>query len=237
MIRLLFIVTFACAAAAHAQRPVAAGVDLHERQVGAVSLSLVTFAPKTHAFAVMDDPDNAFNLASAARKRGALAAVNGGYFHPNRTPLGLVVRQGHELHPLEKTRLLSGLVLMNEGRPALVRTREFHPADKITEALQAGPFLVDGGKPVAGLNDTHRDARTFVFILADGRFGLGTATSPTLAELGRTLASPDALPAAKFVRALNLDGGSSTGLWVATDPPIYRRELRNVRNFLAIVPR
>jgi exopolysaccharide biosynthesis protein len=237
MIRLLFVLSVMFVPAVHAQRLVTPGVDFHERKVGAVSLRLVTFSPKTHAFAVMDDPDNAFDLASAARKRAAIAAVNGGYFHPDRTPLGLVIRQGQELHALEKARLLSGLVVINDGRPLLLRTREYRASRNITEALQAGPFLVDGGKAVAGLNAKKRDARTFLVALADGRFGLGTAESPTLADLGQALAGPEAFPSAKITRALNLDGGSSTGLWIATEPPIYRRELRNVRNFVAVVPR
>ena len=197
----------------------------------------VTFSAKTHAFALMDDPDNAYNLATAAEKRGAVAAVNGGYFHPDRTALGLRVRQGKELHPLEKSRLLSGLIIVNGDRLALVRVGEFKRTATLREAIQTGPFLVDGGKPVAGLNATRADARTVVISDGANRFGLVSTSGLTLADTGALLATPNLLPGLKIARALNLDGGSSTGLWVRSEPPLYLRELRNVRDFLAVVPR
>ena len=79
----------------------------------------------------MDDPARIFDIASAAQKRGALAAVNGGYFHPDRTPLGLVVRQGAVLHALEHASLLSGLVVVTRDRIALQRVGEFKPSPAV----------------------------------------------------------------------------------------------------------
>src|SRR3954471_20710597 len=72
-------------------RPAPAGLEFSECEVAngenRARLWVVSFNPKTHAFAVMDNPTGDFNLGSAAEKRGALAGVNGGYFHPDRTPL------------------------------------------------------------------------------------------------------------------------------------------------------
>ena len=214
---------FRCAATDGARR-----VDLH----------VVSFSGKAHTFAVMDNPDGAYNLASAAVKRGALAAVNGGYFHADRTPLGLVVRRGVTIHSLERAKLLSGLVVVKTDRVALLRTAEFKASAEVREALQAGPFLVDAGKAVAGLNDTRGAARTVVFADGAGNFGLLICQSATLAETARVLATPGLLPAGKITRALNLDGGSSTALWVKREPfAFYSREWKGVRNYLAIVPR
>ena len=215
------------------------GIDFVRRSAAegnrSVELHIVTFRAKAHAFAVMDNPDGAFNLGSAAAKRGALAAVNGGYFHPDRTPLGLVVRQGVTIHPLERAKLLSGIVVVRKDRVALLRMGEFRTSKDVREALQAGPFLVDGGKAVAGLNDTRGAARTVVFADASGDFGVLICTSATLAEAGRILSQ---LPAGKITRALNLDGGSSTALWVKRAPlPFYSREWKGVRNYLAILHR
>ena len=203
-----------------------------------VDLHVVSFSAKAHTFAVMDNPDGAYNLASAAAKRGALAAVNGGYFHPDRTPLGLVVRQGVTIHSLERAKLLSGLVVVKKDRIALLRTGEFRASADVREALQAGPFLVDAGKAVAGLNDTRGSARTVGFADNAGNFGLLICQSATLAETARVLAAPGLLPAGKITRALNLDGGSSTALWVKREPSaFYSPEWKSVRNYLAIVPR
>lgn len=185
----------------------------------------------------MDDPDGAYDLASAARKRGALAAVNGGYFHPDRTPLGLRIRQGREIHPQEKAKLLSGLMIVNGGRISLLRTGEFKRSPGVREGIQAGPFLVDAGRPVAGLNATRRDERTVVIAGPQQQFGIVITDHATLAETASILSTPSVLGSWNVIRALNLDGGSSTGMWVASDTPFYQREWRDVRDFVAIVPK
>jgi uncharacterized protein YigE (DUF2233 family) len=218
-----------------------AGLEFTQRKANngaqTVELSIVTFLPKTHTFAVMDNPAGAFDAGSAALKRGALAAVNGGYFHPDRTPLGLVVRQGVEIHPFEKAKLLSGLVVVTADRIALRRASEFKPSPAVREALQAGPFLVDASKPVAGLDNTRSAARTVVFIDSTGRCGFLICKSLTLAEMAELLATPSLSASGKIARALNLDGGSSTALWVRSEPVFYEHEWKSVRNYLAIVPK
>jgi exopolysaccharide biosynthesis protein len=204
---------------------------------GRAELHVVSFSPKVATFAVMDDPAGDVTLATAAQKRGALAAVNGGYFHPDRKPLGLVVRQGAQLHPLERSRLLSGLLVVRDGRIALQRVAEFKSSAAVREAMQAGPFLVDAGKPVTGLNNSRAAARTVVFSDTAGNFGLLVCRYATLAETAEILLTAGVLPRGRIVRALNLDGGSSTGLWVQGEPPLYLREGKDVRNYVAIVPR
>jgi uncharacterized protein YigE (DUF2233 family) len=199
-------------------------------------LHVVTFSPKTNSLAVMDNPQGAYDTGTAAVKRGALAAVNGGYFQPDHTPLGLVVRKGVEIHPLEHARLLSGLVAVTSREIALHRVSEYKPSASVREALQAGPFLVDGGKTVPGLEATRSARRTVVFSTTDGRFGLLIAQTVTLADLAAILTQPGVAPSGKITRALNLDGGTSTALWVRGDPPFYAREWKPVRTYLAIVP-
>jgi uncharacterized protein YigE (DUF2233 family) len=222
-------------------RPAPTGLEFSEREVAEgdqrATLWVVAFNPKTHAFAVMDNPEGDFNLGSAAEKRGALAGVNGGYFHPDRTPLGLVVRQGVELHPLERAKLLSGIVSVTPAAISIQRPSAFKPSTAVREALQAGPFLVEGGKAINGLDATRSAARTVVFLDAKGRAGFLIAKSATLAGMAAILATPAVFPDGKIVRALNLDGGSSTALWVRGAPPFYAREWKGVRNYLAIVPR
>ncbi len=142
------------------------------------------------------------------------------------------------MHPLERARLLSGLVISTATRTVLLRTGEYKPADGNREALQAGPFLVDGRKPVAGLNGTARAARTAVFSEALGVAGMLVADAVTLAELGAILATLEILPGRKIERALNLDGGTSSGLWVRQQgEAFYCREWKQVRNYLVVVPR
>ena len=222
-------------------REAPAGVEFSERRVdgagGGATLWVVSFQPKTHSFAVLDNPDGAFDLGSASEKRGVLAAVNGGYFHPDRTPLGLVVRKGQTIHRQERARLLSGVVSATASGVAIQRASAFRGGAAVREALQAGPFLVEAGKPIAGLDAGRSAARTVVFQNAKGRAGVLICKSVSLAEMAAILATPEIFPEGKIVRALNLDGGSSTALWVRGTPPFYAREWKGVRNYLGIVAR
>lgn len=221
--------------------PAPTGLTFREARVSngvdTATVHQVSFTPKTHSFAVMDNPDGAYDLGSASVKRGALAGVNGGYFAPDHTPLGLVIRQGAQIHPLEKGKLLSGIVSASAGFVAIQRPAAFKLTPAVREALQAGPFLVEGGKVIAGLNATKGAARTVVFQDAKGRAGFLICKSVTLAEMAAILATPEIFPEGRIVRALNLDGGSSTALWVRGEPPFYQREWKSVRTYLAIVPR
>ena len=229
------------AGSALAERPAPPALERREVRIGqgfgATTLHHVRFDPKTHTFAVMDNPRGDFSLATAAEQRGALAAVNGGYFHPDRTPLGLVVRQGVKLHDFERARLLSGLVVVTRRGISLPRATGFKAPPDLREALQAGPMLIENGRPVEGLNATRSAARTVVVADAAGHFGLVVCRSATLAGMAAILATAEHFPGGKITRALNLDGGSSTGLWVRGEPPFYLREFKDVRNYLAIVAR
>jgi len=107
--------------------------------------------------------------------------------------------------------------------------------------LQAGPFLVDAGQPVAGL-EAKRAARRSV-VATDGAetWAILILDHATLAEAAALLATPGVLgDGKKLIRALNLDGGSSTGLWVrgaGAASPRYSPEFGTVRNFLGVFPR
>lgn len=177
-------------------------------------------------------------VAKAAQANGGLAGVNGGYFQPNREPLGLVVSQGVQVHPMESFKILTGVLVVTPKSAVLLRNAEFKPGRNVREALQAGPFLVDHGKAVSGRNAKRRAERTVLLADRDGVVAFLTTSPVTLAELAQILAEPDVLPGQKLDRALNLDGGSSTALWVADEPvPYSHPEWKAVQNAVVLVPR
>lgn len=201
-----------------------------------LELHLVAFDRRRCRLRVLELPPGG-TVAGTLREHGALAGVNGGYFKPGGIPLGLVVSGGQTVHPLETAKILSGVLTVTPRGSALLRTAEFKLRRGVRDALQAGPFLVDHGGAVAGLNDTRRAERTVLLADKEGVAALLTTAPVTLAELGKILATPGVLPGLKIERALNLDGGSSTALWVAADPaPFSRSEWKPVRNAVAVVP-
>lgn len=205
---------------------------------------LAIFDAKRAAFRVIDQPAEprrslGETLRGPAGER-VLAAVNGGYFHPDYKPLGLLAVDGQTVHPLERASLLSGLLLDNGAGPALLRREAYKPGTTPPrQALQAGPFLVDNALPVPGLNALRPARRTAVLTDGRGRWALAVIpTRLTLAEAAALLARPGLLGENVNVkRALNLDGGSSTALWVRTggEPSYEVQEWGTVRNFLGVV--
>jgi exopolysaccharide biosynthesis protein len=126
---------------------------------------------------------------------------------------------------------------VSNGKIYLLRSVEFSKTAPADEAIQAGPFLIDRGLPVVGLNADRLASRTIVVAGPNHEFGVAIVDRATLAEAGAILATPNILVKGNVIRALNLDGGSSTGLWMAGADPFYQREWRDVRDFVAIVPR
>ena len=191
---------------------------------------------RRHTLRVVDlAPDE--SVAEGARRANAKAAVNGGYFHPDRTPLGLVISGGETLHRWENSKLLTGVLSVSKTGKIQIRRK----SDAITikaddqdwsDALQAGPFLVDNGKCVLGLNATKAAERTVVVADKNGVIALLVTGPITLAQLGKLLAKPGLWPE-KIERALNLDGGSSTALWLASGTSL-RTEWKRVRNAVVI---
>ncbi len=203
----------------------------------ALTLHFVFFDSGKCGLEVIDHPlADGTNLSDAMKAAHCLAGVNGGYFQPDRTPLGLVMSRGKDIHPMQKARLLSGLLFVAEGRISLLRMAEYRPEPLPTEMLQSGPFLVDRGKAVEGLDSRRPALRTAILTDGSSRFALLVSEPLTLAELADVLCSPGVVSEWKIKRCLNLDGGASSGLWVG-DPPFYQPEISSVRNYLGVVQR
>lgn len=242
---LLFLLFVASASAtwsvdsSETEKSAAKGVE-HRRvvliQTGSeenATLDLALFSPKSAVLRVADNPAGDDDLASVMKKTRGVAGVNGGYFDPQNAPVGLLISDGKLIAPLRKARLLSGVLISAKGRVELLRASEYSSRKTAPSALQCGPFLVDAGKPVAGLNNTRPARRTFVFTTAD-RVAIGNCSSVTLAELADILV----VSGFNVQRALNLDGGSSSAFWFAGEDGVFSiSEQKTVRDFVVIAPK
>lgn len=204
-------------------------------------LKLVFFDAARCTLQVVDQPahKDAQSLDDAVRMTTALAAANGGYFTPEFTPLGLQIASGQHTGTFENSPLLTGVVVVRRSKSYLLWRNEYSVLPGISDVLQAGPRLVNDGKPVAGLDLLKARARTFIMCDNSGHWALGICRNATLASLATILTAPKVITEFKVERALNLDGGSSTGIWWRDTGGTehYDRERATVRNFLAVVPR
>ncbi len=205
-----------------------------------VVVSGVSFEDKQNHFRVIDNPPDArVPLAEAVRVAGGVAGINGGYFHPDFTPLGLVISGGKSLHAFQQAKLLSGVLAVRRGRIELVRAGAFKPGKDVTEALQAGPWLRENGAGIAGLDAVRPARRSIVATDGRGRWALLALSPVTLAEAAAILSVGELVPGWTVEDALNLDGGSSTALFAGAEGRVFLGipSFGPVRNYLAIVPR
>lgn len=198
-------------------------------------IRLALFSPQKASLRVIDQPASEQSLGEVMQKGNFLAGVNGGYFDEAGAPVGLLRSGGKTISPFRRAKLLSGVVTARTGRVEIFRASDFSARQEWPEALQCGPFLVDRGKAVAGLNDQRAAERTFILTTKEGRVALGNCSSVTLAQLANLLASFQRLG---VKRALNLDGGSSSAFWCRTaEKTVSLTELKSVRDFLVVAPR
>jgi uncharacterized protein YigE (DUF2233 family) len=205
---------------------------------GEATVDVALFSTKSATVRVIDNPGSNEELASVMRRSNGLAGINGGYFDPQDAPVGLLISDGKLIAPFRKARLLSGVLIATKGRVELLRSGEYSSRKTIMEALQCGPFLVDGTTAVPGLDDTKPARRTFVLTGGSDRAAIGFSSPVTLAQLGDILATVRLAPDLKVQRALNLDGGSSSAFWFAGESGVFSiREQKTVRDFVVLVPR
>lgn len=208
-------------------------VELRNDRGDQATFDLAQASAKTTKLRVIDNPDDD-DLASAMKRTGLAAGVNGGYFDPQFRPLGLRVIDGATTSPMSHARLLTGVLCGSARGIEILRVKEFSPKKKYDAAVECGPFLVDRGQPLTTLDYSRSARRTFALVTRDGKAALGVASDLTLADLAEALAAPEL----KVTRAMNLDGGSSTAFWCRRDKgePVSIREYKNVRDFVAFGP-
>jgi uncharacterized protein YigE (DUF2233 family) len=227
---------------AHYAQSVARPAEAAGNPSAHATIHFVSFSAREYTFRVFDQGTlGRSRLAEAMAANGhCLAGTNGGYFQPDFEPVGLLLADGHLVHGPGHARLLSGALVVTGNHIRLLRSTEPLPGKNARDAVQCGPFLVDGGKAVAGLNNVRSARRTAVLTGPAGEWALVSSSALTLQELGEILADPALLPAGLHAeRALNLDGGSSTALW-ARQPgaePYSTPEFGIVRDFIGIVAR
>jgi uncharacterized protein YigE (DUF2233 family) len=227
-----------------AEKSSAAGVEhrhvmLAESETGdEATLDLALFSTKSAIVRVADNPAGNEDLAAVMRRVHGVAGVNGGYFDPQDAPVGLLISDGKLIAPFRKARLLSGVLVATKGRVEILRAAEYSSRKTATAALQCGPFLVDTGAAVPGLNNTKPARRTFVLTTGSDRVAIGFSSPVTLAQIGEILATARLAPDLKIQRALNLDGGSSSAFWFAGERGVFSiPEQKTVRDFVVIVPK
>lgn len=179
------------------------------------------------------------SLAAALAANGCRTGSNGGYFAAGEAgvPIGLVRHEGKSITRLATGGFSVAGVLYDDGKTLRLErsSRLSRPTEAMREAVQGGPYLVEAGRPIAGLNAQKSACRTFIATDGRGNWCLGISTPMTLKALAEHLARPGTLRGFRVQTAMNLDGGSSTAL--QCDGRRVQSNLKPVRNYIGLRPR
>jgi uncharacterized protein YigE (DUF2233 family) len=163
-------------------------------------------------------PDAPRFLADWCSDAGVLAAINGGFFDVDHRSTALVVSDGVAYGSSYQGQ--GGMFAVDVWGNVSLRylpDTPYNPAEPLSQAVQGWPMLIRPGRGVLypGGDDSQRARRSVVAMDRSGRVLLLAfpGNDFTLHELADWLMASDL----DLDSALNLDGGSSTGLCVQTD--------------------
>ncbi len=208
---------------------------------GKSELRLLFFRSNEHQLKVVDNGSMTkpkfVDLGAAVNSLGGIAGCNGGFFAKEGYPLGQVVEKGKAIGGVaENSALVSGVYLLSDSGPQLMRSGLYAKHRKklsgLSDALQTGPFLVENSKVIKGLSGENRRNRTFIMEDGKGNWAIGTCQAVSLARLGEILSQPHLISGFTTRTALNLDGGTSSALFVQGSWKV--RNAKPVRNYLVL---
>jgi uncharacterized protein YigE (DUF2233 family) len=180
----------------------------------AAALVIVRIDPATVRLRVGYAPDQPRGLRSWFEQQRPLLAINGSFFNQDYRPTALLISDG--MASGASYQGFGGMfAVTTDGGVVLrpLRDQPYDPSEPLDQALQSFPMLVFPGGAPADIEDNGQHARrTVIAIDRAGRLLLivGPTNGFTLRGLAQWLSQSDL----EIDRALNLDGGSSTGLYL-----------------------
>ncbi|MBZ0122140.1 MAG: phosphodiester glycosidase family protein [Sandaracinaceae bacterium] len=184
-------------------------------------------------------------VSEHARHVGAAAAVNGGFWGVWQRPTGVTAGGGALWDNAEPDFAFGHFAILDDGRAVVNGPGEGEDERslaRVREAVSGRPLLVAGAEPALDSLDlfpsanqrqprtaagVSRDGRTVYFVVADGR--QEQSRGLTLYQLARELISLGAY------RAINLDGGGSSAMFIADVGGLVNRPSRGrVENALGL---
>ncbi|MFO0765076.1 MAG: phosphodiester glycosidase family protein [Patescibacteria group bacterium] len=139
-----------------------------------------------------------------------VAVMNGAYFHEDFTPAGMLIHQGKEQNKRRFDADKSAVIRLAPN-PSIVDTNKKFDVTGALEAAQSYPVLLRGRHSTITEDSGKKARRSFVGMRDDGFvvFGVIAKSEITLYELSQLLSRDEY----RLASALNMDGGSSTGLF------------------------
>lgn len=179
------------------------------------TVSIVRFNLQYVKLQVAYQPDQPLSMEDWITKKHATALINGGYFDGQDNATALVISNGQSFGTSYEG--FGGMLDVDARGHVQVRSlreQPYAPSEGLTQATQCTPMLLLNGRRTQFTADSKASPRSVVAMDRQGRllFIVSPGADFTLDDMARLLAGSDL----GLVNALNLDGGSSTGLYVNT---------------------
>jgi len=178
------------------------------------TVTIVRFDLRHISLSVAYQPAKPLSMGEWMRQEQATAIINGGYFDNQNNATALVISNGQSSGTSYNG--FGGMLSVDNQGHVDLRSLSERPYDpnneQLQQATQSSPMLVLHGKATQFNTNAAGSRRSIVAIDKQGRllFIASPGTAFSLGELEDLLVGSDL----SIDRALNLDGGASTGLYV-----------------------
>lgn len=181
------------------------------------TITIVRFDLRYVKLSVAYQPSDPLLMSEWMQKEHATAIINGGYFDEQDNATALIVSDGQAFG--SSYNRFGGMLSVDTHGSTTLRSLHDQPYDpnndQLQQATQSSPMLILNGKATQFNANAASSRRSVVAMDKQGR--LLFIASPNLAfslgEFADLLAASDL----SIDRALNLDGGASTGLYMKAD--------------------
>lgn len=217
---------------------------------GDVDVHAVTLTDTYHARLYQQKSQTqafAKTLKELSEEENFVLGINGGYYTEDFKPDGLFMERKKILRPFSRERMLSACIRINmTGKVTLIpKNSECCFKASAYSAMQTGPWIIRNGaiNPIIERSQSHLakiqrfygpHRRTVLAESNDKKMIVIITSSASLLQLANILKNyPQAFHIKKIITAINLDGGSSTAMYIKFDKqPFYASEFKRVKTFV-----
>ncbi len=197
------------------------------------------FDPAKFKFRVLRAKDEKAGATAEqfAKAYGAILTINGGFFTPERSSIGLIANGGKKENPLHNTSWWSVFSIRNK-KAYIEKPSAFSLSPDVETALQVGPRLIVDGK-IPRLKESI-SARSAVGIAKNGDviIAITSGLGISMGELAKRMTESVWQGGLECEEAMALDGGSSSQLYAKYKKFEFNEQgLLPVTNALAVFPR
>lgn len=195
-----------------------AGVEIRREQWKGASgntdtVTITRFDPKKVKISIGYQPGDPQPLKTWMKQSNAIAVINGGFFNDQNIATALLISNGQS-YGASYEDCCGMFSVDNQGQIAIqaLANQPYDPnTQQLEQAIQCQPMLIENGKRTQFQENAASSPRSIIAMDTQGRllFIVSPSAAFTLDETADLLQQSDL----QLKTALNLDGGSSTGLY------------------------